>query len=741
MKNFKKIALGVLAGISAVSFAVGLVGCDNSSTSDSAGESGAGTQHTHVWEEDEILKKATCTEEGIMQYVCGCGETKTEPMEKSSHEYDIASAGWEWNGYDSAAFYVLCYRCEEHVLFQATVTTEEKEKVSCTQDGKNVHTATATLSFEAEGKTFNETFTDSKEEVVSAKGHTYEDNVCVDCGHSCISTGLAYSLNEDGQSYTVTGIGTCTDTELYIPGTYEDLPVTKIGYSAFQNNSSITAVYIAEGITEIEDYAFCDCYKVGHVEVPSSIEKVGTKAFYAIGGAGVYNKYEGLNYLGNEDNPYLVLVYASQGYGGFNPETGALHEETRVIYYEAFKDWGSSLEEITIPAKVTDIGAYAFENCRGLRSITIPENVLRVQVFAFKNCVTLKDIVIESANTALGGVPFYNCPAVENVTVPFGENLKAFYKLFDDNLNSTSGEENPSSVCVTVTGKIIPNNAFYMAIYTVGVHNFVTSVKISNEITSIGKDAFRGCDVPYNEKDGAYYLGNDTNPYVALIKTDKEITALEFPETVKVVYQEAFSDCTELETVTLPSGLTQIGESAFSGCSKLKSIEIPDGVTEIQASTFENCSSLQTVTLPESVTKIGRSAFSGAQIGNVYYTGDVAAWCGISFEDGYANPLAVAEKLYIDNNSTAITEIPETVTEIKDYAFYGSAHIIEFSIGKNITAIGAYAFANCKELVEIEFAGTVEEWEAIAKDDTWKDGSINSTLKVVCLDGTVMLNG
>ena len=612
MKNFKRITLGVLAGISVASFAVGLVGCDNSSTSNSASESGAGTEHTHVWEEDEILKGATCAKEGVMQYVCDCGETKTEPMEKSSHVYDIANVSWEWDGYGAATLFTLCYTCEQNFPIRATITTEEKEKVTCTQDGKKVHTATVTLSIEAEGKTFNETFTDSKEETVSAQGHTYEDNVCISCGHSCISTGLEYALNDDGQSYTVTGIGTCTDTELYIPGTYEGLPVTKIGDDAFYNNSSLTAVYIAEGITEIGGGAFYDDYKIKHIEVPSSIEKVGSNAFRGIGGAGVFNQYEGLRYLGNKDNPYLVLQSASQGYGGFDPETGALHEETKVIYYEAFKDW-QSLKKITIPSKVTDIGVSAFANCRQLRSITVPENVLRVQGYAFRDCVALKDIVIESENTALGTSPFFNCPSVENVTVPFGENLKRFYKLFGE-LSISSGEKKPSSVCVTVTGKVITNWAFNMD-NSLGIPNFVTSVKISNEITSIGEYAFEGCDaLSYNEKDGAYYLGNDTNPYVALIKTDKEITALELPETVKVVYQEAFSGCTALETVTLPEGLTQIGANAFSGCSKLKSIEIPDGVTEIQDSTFANCSSLQTITILGNVTKIGRMAFKGCAV-------------------------------------------------------------------------------------------------------------------------------
>ena len=58
-------------------------------------------------------------------------------------------------------------------------------------------------------------------------------------------------------------------------------------------------------------------------------------------------------------------------------------------------------------------------------------------------------------------------------------------------------------------------------------------------------------------------------------------------------------------------GIDKIGNNAFSNCSSLKSITIPSNVTSIGSSAFNGCSSLQSITIPESVTSIGAYAFSG----------------------------------------------------------------------------------------------------------------------------------
>ena len=73
----------------------------------------------------------------------------------------------------------------------------------------------------------------------------------------------------------------------------------------------------------------------------------------------------------------------------------------------------------------------------------------------------------------------------------------------------------------------------------------------------------------------------------------------------------AFSDCSGLTSLTIPSSVTSIGENAFDGCSGLTSLTIPSSVTSIGESVFFGCSGLTSFTIPSSVTSIGWGAFCG----------------------------------------------------------------------------------------------------------------------------------
>jgi hypothetical protein len=80
--------------------------------------------------------------------------------------------------------------------------------------------------------------------------------------------------------------------------------------------------------------------------------------------------------------------------------------------------------------------------------------------------------------------------------------------------------------------------------------------------------------------------------------------------------------------------VASIGQEAFSGCSGLTSVTIPSSVTSIGSYAFQNCSGLTSVTIPSSVTSIYDYAFSGCSgLTRVYYGGSYnAAWSGITIE-------------------------------------------------------------------------------------------------------------
>ena len=120
----------------------------------------------------------------------------------------------------------------------------------------------------------------------------------------------------------------------------------------------------------------------------------------------------------------------------------------------------------------------------------------------------------------------------------------------------------------------------------------------------------------------------------------------------------AFSNCSSLKSITIPSNVTSIGSSAFNGCSSLQSITIPESVTSIGSNAFSGCSSLKSITIPSSVTSIISNTFSGC-------------------------------------SSLQSITFPSSVTSIGDSAFNGCSSLQSITIPESVTSIGAYAFSGC----------------------------------------------
>ena len=147
-----------------------------------------------------------------------------------------------------------------------------------------------------------------------------------------------------------------------------------------------------------------------------------------------------------------------------------------------------------------------------------------------------------------------------------------------------------------------------------------------------------------------YYTSNDKLGDYAFSGCSG-LTSLTIPSGVTWIDSEAFRGCSGLTNLTLPSSVTEIGDKAFYGCSGLTSLTIPSGVTSIGSEAFSGCSGLTSLTLPSSVTSIGDKAF-------------YSCW--------------------MLNSLT----IPSSVTSIGDYAFYGCIRLTSLTIPSGVTKIG-----------------------------------------------------
>ena len=260
-------------------------------------------------------------------------------------------------------------------------------------------------------------------------------------------------------------------------------------------------------------------------------------------------------------------------------------------------------------------------------------------------------------------------------------------------------------------GKIvIPETVTYSgktySVTTIGKEAFrgcrgLTSVTIPNSVTSIGKDAFYGTAWYDNQPKGLVYVGDFAYKYKGTMPANTSITLKE--GTVGIA-SYAFYDCDSLTSVTIPNSVTSIGSSAFFDCDGLTSVTIPNSVTSISSSAFSSCSGLTSVTIPNSVTSIVAGVFSGCSgLKKVIVPDfDIKNWCSIKFVYVNDNPLYYAHHLYSDEN-TEITEfvIPDGVTSIGSCAFIGCSGLTSVTIPNSVTSIGSDAFDDCSGLKKV----------------------------------------
>jgi len=386
----------------------------------------------------------------------------------------------------------------------------------------------------------------------------------------------------------------------------------------------------------------------------------------------------------------------------------------------AFEDC-SNLTSVVIGDSVTSIGNYAFFECGKLTSVVIGDSVTSIEGSAFSNCSGLTSVVIPDSVTSIGDYAFSGCSGLPSVEIP-------------DSVTSIGGSA--FAYCSSLTSVKIPDSVTSISSSAFSGCSSLTSVVIGDSVMSIGDQAFSRCSnlMSVVIGDGVTSIGDQAFYYCSSLTSIEipdgvtsiglgtfygcsSLTSVEIPDSVTSIGYEAFRSCSSLTSVEIPDGVTSIGDFAFQWCSSLTSVGSPDSVTSIGNYAFQNCSSLTSVMIPDSVTSIGNSAFLNCSSLTVVYISDIEAWCNISFADYYANPLCYAKNLYLNGELVTVVIIPETVTEIKAYAFYGYNSMTSVEIPNSVTSIGGYAFYWCSNLTiycvaESQPEGWSEDWNS-----------------------------
>ena len=181
------------------------------------------------------------------------------------------------------------------------------------------------------------------------------------------------------------------------------------------------------------------------------------------------------------------------------------------------------------------------------------------------------------------------------------------------------------------------------------------------------------------------------------------LTSLTLPSSVTSIGEFAFRYCSGLTSLTIPSGVTTIDYYAFADCRGLTSLTLPSSVTSIGGHAFESCSGLTSLTLPSSVTEIDRSAFercNNLKECNCLLDSDLETCLAYSHDDWTKIPVDEI-KYYHNGQELTKLEIPSGVDKIGSYSFYKGVNLTSLPLPSSVTSIGSSAFEGCSGLTSV----------------------------------------
>ena len=500
---------------------------------------------------------------------------------------------------------------------------------------------------------------------------------------------FTYSLDDDGNA-TITGY-TGNVSALVIPEEIDGHKVIALGDNAFKGKKLLEYVEIPNNVVKIGSYVFANtsltdlklpekltylgrCVLSGNtgvteIVIPKTLATVGAEWGNILAGDGPFHE-------SNVQKATLEKGITSIPRNLFHKNTTltqvTIPDTMTKIEEFAFAECGN-LERVSLPDNVNQIGEYAFAKT-GIKEISMPDSILEIGDYVFAN-TKLTELKLPKNLTHLGRCVLSGNTGVTEIVIPktlitvgaeWGNILAGDGPFHESNVQKATLEKGITS---------IPRNLFHK-------NTTLTQVTIPDTVTKIEEFAFAECGNLESVS-----LPDNVNQIGEYVFAKTGIKEINIPDTVTIIRDHTFKNCTALKTINWSKSITDIQSYAFENCDALTKLAIPNTVTNIGEGAFYECGGLSAIAVPNSVKNLGSRAFENCD-----------ALAKVSISDSVTS---MGEKAFYDCDALTDVKLGTGITQIPTSCFEHCDALPSVVLPYRVSKVGDNAFKNCVALTEI----------------------------------------